>query len=449
MRRSLTLLAVLLTSCGPIQSAQVEDQINGMVGFSKEHVLSCMGPPSSTSEVAATEVWSYSTLGPIRSAAVVSGDQRFAVGTVSTSQDYCVVNLTIRDGAVVAASYRSHGRPLSPSLPCYYMLHACVPDPAAARAKSPSNATREATAFCRGLYKDPRLNPLRDLVSLDEPPTLKMQSIDAMVTDDQRAALNVLQTVRDQCRTRIAAANPKLWKLMVQLEPSPNEKLKELYDRKITIGQYNSDRQLLLDKFQTALVSSGSPQRRLSYCYEAAADRLYTSTLTQCVGSDVQLTKEQYETQLAAQRNGAGSSPKAVQAAVTDPGAPVPRVPLRKHNGVLVVPVLINNSITLDFVLDTGAADVSIPADVVSTLIRAGAISSSDFLGSKKYELADGTVVPSQTFRIKSLKVADKVVENVTGSVAPANGTLLLGQSFLGRFKSWRIDNSRQALVLE
>ena len=36
--------------------------------------------------------------------------------------------------------------------------------------------------------------------------------------------------------------------------------------------------------------------------------------------------------------------------------------------------------------------------------------------------------------------VGDVVVENVTGSVAPAQGSLLLGQSFLGRFKSWSID---------
>lgn len=109
---------------------------------------------------------------------------------------------------------------------------------------------------------------------------------------------------------------------------------------------------------------------------------------------------------------------------------------------------MINNAITLDFVLDSGAADVSIPADVVLTLMRTGTISSGDFLGSKPYKLADGTVIPSQTFRIRSLKVADKVVNNVTGSISPPQGTLLLGQSFLGRFKSWSIDNSRQVLVL-
>ena len=112
--RTLTVLALFLTSCGPIRSAQVEDQINGMVGLSEEHVLSCMGPPSSKSQVAATEVWSYATFGAVTSTAVVSGGQSFAVGSLTTNQDYCVVNLTLRDGAVVAANYRSHGKAAKP-----------------------------------------------------------------------------------------------------------------------------------------------------------------------------------------------------------------------------------------------------------------------------------------------------------------------------------------------
>jgi predicted aspartyl protease len=104
--------------------------------------------------------------------------------------------------------------------------------------------------------------------------------------------------------------------------------------------------------------------------------------------------------------------------------------------------------VTLDFIVDSGAADVSIPADVVLTLIRTGTLAESDFLDSRTYRLADGSTVPSQRFLIRSLRVGDKVLENVTGSVAPVAGGLLLGQSFVTRFKSWSIDNQRQALVL-
>ena len=124
-------------------------------------------------------------------------------------------------------------------------------------------------------------------------------------------------------------------------------------------------------------------------------------------------------------------------------------VPMNNDGGVYVVPVVVNGAITLDFVVDSGASDVSIPADVVMTLMRTGTLKQSDFLGQKIYVLADGTKVPSQTFRIRSLKVGNKVLENVNGSIASVNGSLLLGQSFLGRFKSWSIDNSKHALVFE
>jgi predicted aspartyl protease len=83
------------------------------------------------------------------------------------------------------------------------------------------------------------------------------------------------------------------------------------------------------------------------------------------------------------------------------------------------------------------------------TLMRTGTIKESDFLGQKTYMLADGSKVPSQTFRIRSLKVGDRVLANVDASAAPVEGSLLLGQSFLNRFKSWSVDNSKHSLVLE
>ena len=123
-------------------------------------------------------------------------------------------------------------------------------------------------------------------------------------------------------------------------------------------------------------------------------------------------------------------------------------IPVKAQGGTYVVPVLINKTITLNFVIDSGAADVSIPADVVLTLVRSGTLQRSDFIGTQTYRLADGSTVPSTTFRIRSLTLNNLVIENVKGSVANVKGDLLLGQSFLSRFKSWSIDNARQALVL-
>ncbi len=123
-------------------------------------------------------------------------------------------------------------------------------------------------------------------------------------------------------------------------------------------------------------------------------------------------------------------------------------VPMQRRGGMYVVPVLINDAITLDFIVDSGAADVRIPADVVMTLMRTGSLTASDFLGQKTYVLADGSTVPSQTFRIRSLKVGNKVLENVNGSTS-VKSFPLLGQSFLGRFKSWSVDNNKHVLIFE
>jgi predicted aspartyl protease len=123
-------------------------------------------------------------------------------------------------------------------------------------------------------------------------------------------------------------------------------------------------------------------------------------------------------------------------------------VPLQRKGGTFVVPILINKRITLDFVVDSGAADVSIPADVVLTLVRTGTLQEADFIGTQTYRLADGSTAPSTTFRIRSLSANKLEIGNVKASIAPVAGELLLGQSFLSRFKSWSIDNAKQALVL-
>ena len=130
------------------------------------------------------------------------------------------------------------------------------------------------------------------------------------------------------------------------------------------------------------------------------------------------------------------------------PLGPTTVVSMLQDRGTFVVPVTINGQITLNFVVDSGAADVSIPADVVIKLVGTGTITSDDILGKQTYTMADGSILRSEEFIIRSLKIGDRTVENVTGSVAPVAGGLLLGQSFFGRFHSWSIDNQKEELVL-
>jgi clan AA aspartic protease (TIGR02281 family) len=123
-------------------------------------------------------------------------------------------------------------------------------------------------------------------------------------------------------------------------------------------------------------------------------------------------------------------------------------VKMKKTGGTFEVPVRINNAVTTDFTVDSGAADVMIPANVVSALIKSGALKQEDYVGGQTFTLADGSKLPSVRFKLASLRVGDQTLTDVVASVAPAAGSALLGQSFLSRFASWTLDNTTGTLNL-
>ena len=138
----------------------------------------------------------------------------------------------------------------------------------------------------------------------------------------------------------------------------------------------------------------------------------------------------------------------AAFAAISSTVACAETIALKREQGIFVVPVVVNGELTLNFMIDSGASDVSIPADVVSTLMRTGTIDASDFMGSQRYQLADGSFQLERRIRIRSLRVGSMEISNVVASEGPAAGTPLLGQSFLARLPSWSIDNQRHVLVM-
>lgn len=126
------------------------------------------------------------------------------------------------------------------------------------------------------------------------------------------------------------------------------------------------------------------------------------------------------------------------------------RINLKDVDGVYSIPVKINNVLTLDFVLDLGASDVSISPDVFLVLLKTGTIDDNDFVGNKSYQLADGTVIKSDVVNIKMLTIGGINIENVTASIAKSiNAPLLLGQSALKKLGSYRIDNDKKLLIID
>jgi len=144
----------------------------------------------------------------------------------------------------------------------------------------------------------------------------------------------------------------------------------------------------------------------------------------------------------------AGIAAATLVALGSSPFARAEVVQLHLEGGTYVVPVLLNHKVIRSFTIDSGSADVSIPEEVFTLLIREGTVAQQDMLDTRRYRLADGSEQTSRRFLVRSLRVGNVELRDVVASVVPEGGELLLGQSFLSRLSSWSIDNDRHTLAL-
>lgn len=124
-------------------------------------------------------------------------------------------------------------------------------------------------------------------------------------------------------------------------------------------------------------------------------------------------------------------------------------VALIQRGGVYEVPVVVNDVLKINFILDSGASDVSISPDVALTLLKTGTISQADWLPGAVYSFADGSSAKSARFKIRSMKVGNRILRDVTCGIAKnIEAPMLLGQSALHKLGSYQIDYRRGALIL-
>jgi aspartyl protease family protein len=123
---------------------------------------------------------------------------------------------------------------------------------------------------------------------------------------------------------------------------------------------------------------------------------------------------------------------------------------MTKSGGVYEIPVILNESIKLNFIFDAGASDVSISPDVALTLIRTGTLTDEDFIGTETYKFADGSKAKSKVFEIKEVQIGDKKVFNVRASISNSiSAPLLLGQSVLNKFGRVTIDYKNGVIIFQ
>jgi clan AA aspartic protease (TIGR02281 family) len=121
----------------------------------------------------------------------------------------------------------------------------------------------------------------------------------------------------------------------------------------------------------------------------------------------------------------------------------------QRAGGVFVLSAQLNGGTQAYFVVDSGAATVQIPEETAEEMKRAGTLVDADFVGQRRFVVADGRGMQQRVFRLKSLQIGGRTMENVVATIGAPRTRALLGQSYLRRLSWWKIDNVRNAIELE
>lgn len=99
--------------------------------------------------------------------------------------------------------------------------------------------------------------------------------------------------------------------------------------------------------------------------------------------------------------------------------------------GVYQIPCYVNG-VKMNFIVDTGAANVTISLTEAAFLAKNGYLSKEDVIGESYAQLADGKVIPNTEINLHSIEIEGIVITDVKAVIIEnTTAPLLLGQSVL------------------
>ena len=118
--------------------------------------------------------------------------------------------------------------------------------------------------------------------------------------------------------------------------------------------------------------------------------------------------------------------------------------------GVYTVSASLSGGVPQTFILDSGSTSVVIPRSMLPKLIAEGRLSMKDYADKTELTVADGRKVSGKVYTLRSVTVAGRTIDDVRCVVADSDkdGLPLLGQTVLGRFNRWTIDNVHHTLIV-
>ena len=119
------------------------------------------------------------------------------------------------------------------------------------------------------------------------------------------------------------------------------------------------------------------------------------------------------------------------------------------ENGLYYVPIRVNGQ-ELKFIFDTGASSICISSLEANLLLKQGQISKDDILGDVQSSIADGSIVHATHINLREVELAGVTLHDVDAIVSDNDSApLLLGQSAMSRFGSFKVDYKKQTITFE
>jgi aspartyl protease family protein len=107
------------------------------------------------------------------------------------------------------------------------------------------------------------------------------------------------------------------------------------------------------------------------------------------------------------------------------------------------------NSLPLNMLFDTGAADITISRTEVDFMLKNGFLTERDFVGKAIYNMANGVSEESKTIMLRRLEIGGLVLTNVFASIVEnREAEMLIGQSAMQNFATITIDNKKQEIII-
>lgn len=160
---------------------------------------------------------------------------------------------------------------------------------------------------------------------------------------------------------------------------------------------------------------------------------LYYETLYKC--------GDPFETSAVTERNWTKDAAQSIEGPASD------TIKVLHFNGLTYLQIKTGSMVQF-WLFDTGASDMLINAEMEEQLKKEGWIKETDALGTKEYEMANGTVETCRRYKVHALKIGSYSVNDITLAVTDRGKRIIAGKSLFNKFSNWVLDNKNNVLIL-